>query len=246
MLFGGADYVELELSDQRAVELHHGQIGLDALSDSGIAEMLSDPYPMALTGQIPSEARQVILAVGILDVAQQFRPFADQVSASSQEISSGPHIGRIDEGLAQHASSQQGGYLMGIDLVVLGLSSVDGFHVQSMPQDEGDVFLGAEVSEPIPGEDTLYCDHNVLSVRRNGLQKGLRLGTDVSMEDYLSVMVQDAEIHGPGVEINATIVAVLLGVESHEVSSLLIGPEVQRESRVSCYHQAGASMSVIA
>jgi hypothetical protein len=39
------------------------------------------------------------------------------------------------------------------------------------------------------------------------------------MQQDLAVLVEDADIHGPGVQVDATVKLMLLGVESHEVSS---------------------------
>ena len=35
----------------------------------------------------------------------------------------------------------------------------------------------------------------------------------------LAILVQDAEVHGAGMQVDATVKLVLFGVESHEVSS---------------------------
>jgi len=42
------------------------------------------------------------------------------------------------------------GDLARIDLVVLALGSVNGFHVQSVTEDEGNVVFGTEVGDPVP------------------------------------------------------------------------------------------------
>jgi hypothetical protein len=246
MFFSSAAYVEFELSDELTVDFDEDQIGLYALSDRGIGEMLGDSFPVALTGQVSFEGWEVILAVGILDMAQELSSFAYHESAPAQEISGRSHFGGIDIGLGDHATTQKSSDLSSVDLVVFGLSPMYGFHVEGVSENEGDTFVGTEIGEPVPGEDTLDCDHKVFSVRRNCLEKGLGFGPEVTMEDHVSVTVEYAEIHGPGVEIDATIVVMLTGVESHEVSSLLIGSEVRAWSLVSSYLRVGASMSITA
>jgi hypothetical protein len=55
MLFGGADDVEFKLTDQLAVDFYQCKIGLDALSDGEVGEVLGDAHPVALAGQISTE-----------------------------------------------------------------------------------------------------------------------------------------------------------------------------------------------
>ena len=51
------------------------------------------------------------------------------------------------------------------------------------------------------------------------LRKGSGAGWHVPVHQNLPSLVQDAEVHGAGVQVDATIKLVLLGVESPEVSS---------------------------
>jgi hypothetical protein len=44
-------------------------------------------------------------------------------------------------------------------------------------------------------------------------------GSPLAMQHNLAVAVQDTDVHGAGMEINATVKLMLLGVESPEVSS---------------------------
>jgi hypothetical protein len=71
----------------------------------------------------------------------------------------------------------------------------------------------------VPGDEAFDADDEILPIGGNGFQKwfGCRLHMP-GLKD-LSLLVQDAEIHASGVEIDATITLVLLGVASHEVSS---------------------------
>jgi hypothetical protein len=39
------------------------------------------------------------------------------------------------------------------------------------------------------------------------------------MDKTLALLVQDTDVHGPGMQINATVKVMLFGVKSHEVSS---------------------------
>ena len=58
----------------------------------------------------------------------------------------------IDIRHGQVAATQQLSDLFGIDLVVLRLAAVDGFHVQGVAEDKGDLFRLAEIGQPVPAE----------------------------------------------------------------------------------------------
>ena len=112
------------------------------------------------------------MAIGVLDMRDQLSPPADQVGLAAQEIPGGPHPGGIDIGLGEHTGSQELGDLERIDAIVLGLAPMDGFHVECMTENQGDVLPAAEVGEPLPAEDTLDTDDEVLAVGGDGLKRG--------------------------------------------------------------------------
>jgi hypothetical protein len=88
-----------------------------------------------------------------------------------------------------------------------------------VPEDKGNLFLGAEVGEPVPGKDTFDRDDQILPIGCNGLEKRLRTGFHVAMQQDLAVLAKDTHVHAASMQINTAIYFVLLGVESHEVSS---------------------------
>ena len=91
-----------------------------------------------------------------------------------------------------------------------------------MPQDKRDTFVGTEVGEPVPGEQALDGDDNPRSIRGHGLQEGLRGGFHMAVHQDLAVLVEDANVHRPGVQVDAAVQWGLSGVQSHEVSSFLV------------------------
>jgi hypothetical protein len=56
-----------------------------------------------------------------------------------------------------------------------------------------------------------------------GLEQGFGFGREVFVVDGVAVLVEDAQVQGPGVEIDAGIESVLCGVESHDGLSGLGG-----------------------
>lgn len=85
------------------------------------------------------------------------------MSPASQQVAGGAHLGRVDVSHRKRAAAQQHRNLVGIDLVVLRLSAMDGFHVEGMAEDEFDTFLAAQVGKPVPGEHAFHADHQVVA-----------------------------------------------------------------------------------
>jgi hypothetical protein len=104
---------------------------------------------------------------------------------------------------------------VGVDLVILGFTAVDGFHVQGVAEHEGNPLPFAEVGEPVPGEHALGGDGEILAVRGYDLEERLGAGAEILMDLDVSGLVEDTDVEGAGVEIDSTVVPVLLGVESH-------------------------------
>jgi hypothetical protein len=109
--------------------------------------------------------------------------------------------------------------LLRIDAVIVGFAAVDGLHREGMAEDAGDTFARTPISHPIPRAHTFDCPHQSITLRRNALEEGLGTGLDVLMHQDLPSVVEDANRHRPGGEIDPTVCLLLLGGESHEVSS---------------------------
>src|SRR5262249_13022798 len=137
--------------------------------------------------------------------------------AAAEQVACGAHAGRVDVGDRDVAAAEQAGDLAGVDLIVLALAAVNGFHVQGGPQDEGDVLLGAEVGQPVPAEGALDGNGEVVAEGGDGLEEALRFGGQVAVEDDLAGLIEDAQVHGSGVQIDAAVESVLMIVEAHGV-----------------------------
>jgi hypothetical protein len=96
---------------------------------------------------------------------------------------------------------------------------MDGFHVQRVTQDEGNAVLGAQIGNPVPAKDTLDTDDDVFQEGEDQLKKYLALGGDIFMQPGFAFLVDDADIHFPGVQIDAAVELMLLFVKSHGVAS---------------------------
>jgi hypothetical protein len=106
--------------------------------------------------------------------------------------------------------------------VVGGLAAMDGWHGEGMAQDTGDCLCSAELGKPIPGAHACDRDDQTRPVGSHGLEEGFRSGWHMAGHQELTIVAHDADVHGPGMQGDATVKSVLVGVESHEVCSSLV------------------------
>ena len=104
---------------------------------------------------------------------------------------------------------------MGVDLIVFGLAAMDGLHVEGMTEDKRDPMVSTEVSKPVPGKHAFGRQNDLIAVGGDGLEQRLWGGCHVTVQQRFTSLVEDAQVHGAGVEIDTTVKRVLLGVESH-------------------------------
>jgi len=102
-----------------------------------------------------------------------------------------------------------------VDLVVLGLAAVDGFHVQSMAEHEVDPFPAAQIGDPVPGEDALHGHHEIFPVWGDRSQQSIGICPVVPVQENLACLVHDAEEHRSCVQVDAAVELMLMRVESH-------------------------------
>jgi len=106
--------------------------------------------------------------------------------------------------------------LWGVDPIVLGFAAVNGLHVEGMAEDERDVLPGAEIGEPVPAEDALGGDDQVVAVGLDGLEEEIGIAAQVAVQELLAALVvEDAEVHRSSVQVDAAVVSMTAGVETH-------------------------------
>ena len=136
-----------------------------------------------------ADRRQIVLAVGILDVCQEFGPFVGQRHPAPEEVAGGPHGGRIDRGLREHAAAQKRRNLVGIDRVIFRLTAMDRLHGEGMTEDKRNSLAGTQVGQPVPGEDAFDTDDQIRPVGRDGLEKWLWAGWHIPVHQDLPLPV---------------------------------------------------------
>ena len=121
--------------------------------------------------------------------------------------------------MGQHAAAEEHGDFLGVNRVVCGLTAVDGFYRERVTEDKRHTLLGTQVCKPIPGEETCNTDDEIVALGGESLKQRFWGCGHGAVPERLPSVVHDAEVHGAGMQINATVKWVLVGVESHEVSS---------------------------
>jgi len=210
---------ELEVLDEQVVVTCELDIGGDALENGRVRELLGDALSIASIVDASLGGRKVVLVVGVLDVGEKLASLAHQGESATEQISSGAHLRRVDVRLRKHSTSKHGRDRERIDAVVLRLATVNRFHVESVTEDEVDAFPCAEVGEPVPGEDALHRDHQVLTKRRDRLQEDVGNRRQVTMKQGFPFLVEDAGVHVPRVKVDAAVVLMGYVVESHQALS---------------------------
>jgi hypothetical protein len=139
--------------------------------------------------------------------------------AASEPVAGGPHRRGIDIGLGEPPATEPHRNFLGIDFVVFGFAAVDGFPLQGMPEDKRHVFSCTPVGQPVPGKEAFDTDDKILPIGRDGFEKGLWASGPIAVHQDRAIPMQDAEGHRASVPVDTARKLVLLGVESHEVSS---------------------------
>jgi hypothetical protein len=116
---------------------------------------------------------------------------------------------------------------------------------ESMTEDKRDAGVGTEVGEPVPGEPAVDGDHHSLSRRSNDVQEGLWGGFHVAVHKDLAALVENADVHRAGMQVDAAGKWMLGGVEAQEVSSSLES-DFPTPSIPPGYAGEGASSSITA
>jgi hypothetical protein len=159
---GGLPTGQLQSPQQWVIIVTQSEINFDALRHGRIRPPLSCTSAIGLVGALLAHRGQVVLTVGLVDMRQQLGPLPCAMPAAPPPVPGGTHLGGVDIGLRQHAAAPQPGNFWGVELVMLGLRAVDGWHVQRRPEDKRTPCACTQIGQPVPGEDA--CDPDTYSV----------------------------------------------------------------------------------
>jgi hypothetical protein len=217
----GFDDGEFDVAPQLILVGDERKLHFDALLHRWIGKALGDAIAVRFVGNVFADGREVIHTGGSVDMGQEFAAFARERHASTQQVAGRAHLDRIDLGLWKHSAAQQYGDFMGVERIVFGLAAMNGFQVEGMTEDKRDPMFSTEISKPVPGKHAFGRQDDLIAVGGDGLEQRLWGGGHGPVQQRFTSLVEDAQVHGAGVEIDTTVKRVLLGVESHEVSSSL-------------------------
>ena len=161
-----------------------------------------------------AHGRQGSLAVRVRHVREECGALVCQRPPAPEHVTGGAPRGGRDGGLREPSAVEQGRHLWRVDLVMVGFAALDGLHGESMPEATRDPFVGTQVGQPVPGEPTRDGDHHPLSRRSHGFEEGLRVGFPRAMHEERAALVEEADVHHTGVQVDAAVKWVRCGVQS--------------------------------
>src|SRR5215510_13615471 len=109
---------------------------------------------------------------------------------------------------------------------------MDGLQREGMAQDKGEVLCSAESGQPRPGEHACDRADKTLPVGSNGREEGFRRGGQIAVHQERTIVAQYADVHGPGMQVDATVKSVLVGVKSPEVFSSFVSDFSQAQHTI--------------
>ena len=89
------------------------------------------------------------------------------------------------------------------------------FHIQRVAKDKRDFMFGAKIRYPIPGKHAFDTNNDVLKKGKDDIEQQSGIGLNVLVGSGFPFLVNDAHVHFPCMQIDATIEFVLLIVKSH-------------------------------
>lgn len=90
-------------------------------------------------------------------------------------------------------------------------ATVDGPHVERVTEDEGHVLFGTQIGKPVPGEHALAADHQAVAIGLDQSQERFWPGRNVLVNNDLVGGIENADVHGAGMQIDTAVKAVLFG-----------------------------------
>ena len=214
--------VEIEPLDLFVIEVDQVHVERDHALHAVFLEAIGDADTIRLVADRLFEGRQVLLMVDHLYVDDRGGSASHDHGSPSQQVARASHVFGIDVAGREVPASQQHRQFLGVDAIALGLTAVNGFQVQCVAEQKREVLLMTQIGEPVPIESRLAADDEIVLLE--GLQRDEELlgflGIEVPMEVFVSLMVDDADVHRVGVQVDSAVESVLSIVELHIMSFL--------------------------
>ena len=150
---------------------------------------------------------------------QECGALARQREAAPQERPSRPPRSGVDLGRWEQAAAEQDGAFAGSHPVVWRLAARDGLQRQGMAEDNRPSCVGPQVSEPGPRNETRHGDHESLPLGGHRLQKRLWACVPIAVDQNRASLVQETDVQGAGMQVDAAVQWMLWGVKAPEVAA---------------------------
>jgi len=158
----------------------------------------------------------------MLAMCEEGRALARQRQTAAEQRTGGAPRGGRAIGVGPPPTPPPHGDVLGLALVVFGVTAMAGLHGEGLPEDAGQALVGTQVSPPVPGEETCDTAEHVLPGGHEGVEKGGWTSGHSAVPQELPLLGQDAEVHGAGMQVDAAVNLVRLRIKSPEVSSALL------------------------
>ena len=84
-----------------------------------------------------------------------------------------------------------------------------------MTEDKRYVLGSAEIGESVPGEHTFGCNDDIVPVWFDDFQEAPWFCGHVAVDKDFAMVIQDADVDGSGMKVDAAVEFIFLSIESH-------------------------------
>ena len=211
---GGCEERECQVLAPGVIRGEEGQSDRQGFWHGGLLTALGHPRAVGCGGELFAALGEGVVARGIVPVGSQRRACAPPGGTASEHGTGGTPLGRRDRGLGEHAAAQESGNLVGSDRIVLRRAAMEGLPREGRTEDKREVVFGTQVGEPVPGDEALDGHSQALPRGGHGLAEGCRRRVHRAVEQAVSLLTHDADVHGAGMQVDAAGKRVLIGVDS--------------------------------
>jgi hypothetical protein len=175
-------------------------------------EAIHNADSIGFVGDRLLECWQVLLMIDHLQVSNRGSSPPDDRAASSEEITGVTQFGRIEVSRGKVSATEQHGEFFRIDAIGSCFATVNGFEIQCMAEEKRQILCCAEIGKPVPVERGFAADDEIVTGER--LQRDEKsfggFGVEILMEVFDTGVINDADVHRIGVEVDPAAEFVLL------------------------------------